>query len=467
MLGMQDFDPLRLMRVRDTTGLYRSMNKFFLHILFFLCVFLVIPVNAQETLSFEQVLELTQKSPSVQLAQQKLELTKRQLDIASGLISAELGAGYTQRWSNVEDAEGSSFDAITLQATFNVVPFGPKSDAIQRAKWNIKRVEQEFKDAHTNTVVGSVTEYLTTLRAAQEIILEEANIAVAQTSLDAAKARFEVGAANDIEVLQAEIALNEVQNDLVAVRQKHLQALATLSQTLGIEVVKVVGEPPPAHLLELEDPVALLAKRSDVTDAKLTVLESKLSRDSTIRDFLPKGSVNLAYSSISDNNQVQLGAGFDMNDYQPSVNISYDPDISTASTEVNSQLSLSVGVNIPLDTATPAALVAAELTIEQSRVQAEQTLELAVLELTNRQNEIRLASSNIELTQQGVARAEKALGNAKKRYELGVIPIIDLKQAEADFLEAMLNNDRAQDDLLLATLKLAQTLSINPLEVFE
>lgn len=423
-------------------------------------------VEGVHRLSFEQAVALAADSPAVQIAAGQLTLAQHQLNEASALVSGGLIAGYTQSWTpEVEDAPNAgSYDPITATANLNVVPYGDAADAALRAEWTVRQAGATLEATRADAVVDVATTYLEALRYSQEKKALEAAVGVAQTALEATRTRLEAGAANDADLLDAQIALSQAQNDLAVVALEEDQALAVLAQTLGVSVTAVAGEPPNVALPELGDTTARIETRSDVVSARLEVQSAALERSAALRSVLPTGSVGLSYSTTG----VELGAGFSTESYQPSFEASYDPDgppgelMGEASGEgLSAQLSLS----IPLDSSLGATLAVAEtaaanaeLVLGQTRAQARLELQAARSQLTTSRNSLAAARALVEQRRQ-------SLDTTRTRLSLGLVPTFEVESAEAGLLGAQVQLDRLEDDVLLAQLILLQTLALNPMEV--
>ena len=469
---------------------YMSVNSFFIKTLFPVAAFLAVAgltvVRAQgEPLSFAQALTLAQQSPGVTLAASQLELAQRQLDVASGVVSADLSAGYTRTWGEATDAsgtarslEGGGFDAATLKMTLNVVPLGPLADSVQRARWNVQKAAANLRDARNNASFNAAEQYLTALRLAQQLALDEATVALAQSRLDAAQTRLAAGAATDSGVLAAQIALGQAQSDLADTQRQQLDTLAKLAQTLGVAVVSVAGEPPALQHADLATTDAtaletLLSQRSDVLAANLAVASAQLDKASTLRDYLPSGTLSTAFNARDGVQQLSAGASFDTRSFQPSISASYDPNLnrnaSSATTPTggsSSSFSLSVGLDIPLNSAVGPALAVADLAIAQSEQQARQTLQLARLEVDSARRAFAAVTAQVDMAKQLVAQAEQVARTTQDRYDLGLTGILDVQQAQVNLSSARLSADRASDARTVAALQLAQSLALDPTEVF-
>jgi outer membrane protein TolC len=440
---------------------------------------------AQETLGFSQALELSQQSPSVVLAQGQRDLAQKQLDVARGTFSGKFTAGYTQTWgestatvtdpSNGETSERTtdlndgSLQPFELSGTFNVVPFGPNADSIQKAQWSLEQADLSLRDAQATAVINTVQSYLTALRAGQEVELKTFSVEVATQQLEANRVRRESGAATDQQVLQAEIALSQAQNELATAQRSSIQALASLSNQLGVAVNAVASEVPQVTEPALEglDIERQILERADVRQALTTVQEAELNAASTTRQYLPSGSLSLTVASSEGEQQFSARAAYDTQSYQPNASLSYNPSAEGgAEGSSSTSFSIGIGATVPLESSLAPALEAAELSIAQSQQQAEQTQELASLEVTNAQRQLDAARSSLELSQQLVEQSQVTFDNTQERFDLGLIIQLDVLTAEEALKESQLNLARAQDSYLNALLQYLDSLAVNPMEVF-
>ncbi len=463
--------------------------------------------GAGDPLGFEEALALALESPTVALAETNLDFARRQLEVVASPLSAQLSGGYTRTrgalesptFPEAEDLSTSGLDPLALTTTLNVVPFGPRYDSAQRARWGVLRAESALRDARTDALLDASNRFLAALRAAQTVALRRSEVEQAATTLEATRERLGAGAATDFEVAQAEVALSGARSDLAEAERSEVQALSSLSLTLGVSVAAVApgesavdgAEGPEAQVQDettqpagepnlsvdplldpSTDPTDFLLNRSDVQEARLNVLEQELTARATLRDNLPGGSLSLGYTRNVNTRALQVGAAYSTvgpDGYQPALSFSYDPNAQSLLDEVearSSSVSVSLDVSIPLDIRLSAALRAARLNVEASRMQAERVLELARLEAAGAQNNLAAASASLEVAGELLEQSRAALEAAQRRFELGLISPLELSQAQLDAAEAALTYARAEDALLTARLDLARALALDPMEVF-
>jgi outer membrane protein TolC len=421
-------------------------------------------------LSLEQALLLAAQSPEVQLALGHRHLAQRQRDAAAGLVTAELRTGYGHTWSNTETAgtgrEG--LQPITLSATFNVLPFGPAAENLQRNEWLLQEATIDLREAVAGAAVTAAERYLTALRAQQETALREAQVALTEGRLEAVRTRFEVGAANQGQLLEAELEVSSAQAELANALRQQVGALASLSVSLGVDVPAVAGEPPRAALPTDVAAEVTLGETASVLVAEIRVLQAELGYHTRLRDFLPSGAVSFDIATSSGWQSLRVGASLDTRAFQPGISLAYDPSPAAASLPGGSATSttISLTARIPLDASMPAALDAAHLNVEGSRMRAALARDLAALEVSNRRRQWEAAVASEALSREVLDARRASLRATRERVALGIATELDSRHAELTVQSAELALLRNQDAALVALMRLMQSLALDPTEVF-
>ena len=416
-------------------------------------------------------------SPRIVLAQSQLELAQKQLEVTASWLQTSLSSGYTQNWSSLEvsgetttDNEGD-IDPISLNAALNVVPYGPWHERVQQSRWAVERARLALRDERANVIIELTAQFQNSLRAEENVALEAQKLELAELNLAAAQTRLEAGAATPSDLLQLELALQQAQEDALSAERERAQALAQLSNLLGQAVSDVSGTLPDfSDDLTFDD--ENVSTRSDVVTAQLGVAEAEQNANAIRRENLPSGSVSAGYSVGGEDATLQLGAGYSLNGanaYQPSVNLSYDPDTGLRDLPAGTSQSFSVGIDvvIPFDIALPDALEAARLSVEGARLRAEQALTLARLEAETLAANLSGARATGDLAEQILDQRRNSLDITQQRFDLGLISMLELAEAKVNVLEAELSLHRAEDAVRLAAMRYAAALALNPLEVLQ
>lgn len=226
----------------------------------------------------------------------------------------------------------------------------------------------------------------------------------------------------------------------------------------------LAGEPPSVTLPKLGDVAALLENRADVLSPRLGVESASLERAAALRNSLPSGSAGLSYGT----DDVQFGAGFSTKDFQPSLELSYDPNGLPGELDEPAEpgLSASVGVSIPLDSGVRASLAVVETAVTNAELLLTQTSAHARLALQAAQNQLTTTGNSLAAGRALVEQRRLALETTRIRLRLGLIPAYEVERAEADLLGAQVQRGQLEDNVLLARFILLQTSALDPTEVF-
>lgn len=422
---------------------------------------------------------LINESPAVKLAQGELELAQKQLEVVSSPVQGELSGGYSQTWSELSvpdeagerisesDSDGD-WEPLNLDASFNVVPFGPSYEAQLRARWALTNAENALRDARYTGVIEVTTLFQTALVATLEAQVGTLSLNLAEQTLADAQTRLAAEAATNAEVQAAELSVQQAQITVTNLEARVAQTLSELSVNLGIPVARLRAGLPPLKLsLDINTE---LERRSDIIAAGLAVQDARISRDATRRDYLPSGNLNLGYSVTQEGSSVSVGGAYDTRSFQPSANLSYDPDFELDERVPDGQRAnsfrLGLSATIPLDVAVGSALAAGRISIEQSEAQLKRTTELARLDVETQQLSVDNALTALELAQAAAQQQEDALSTAQTRFDNGIVSPLELLSAQVDLAQSELELKNAQHTLRLAQMGLLSSLAINPLEVY-
>ena len=421
-----------------------------------------------ETLTFRQMLTLIPQSPAVQAAAQDVELAGRARDIERSPLNLNLGGGVRAGAGSVvigndglpiADTGPIALDPITLSATLNVVPLGPNVTAGERVDAAVTQAETFYQDAREDTLLAAIEAYLNALRNAQQQNVLRRGAGVARFALDGVRAKLEAGAAGEAEVLKAQLDLAQAQSDLATSLREGAEALGTLTSVLGVAVDGVTGSVTVEPVLEPGDLDSQLERRGDVMRARLALRDAELAEADTRFGLLPSGTASVGYTRSVGGQEVALGASVGSDSaFQPSVSVGYQP-FGTATD--GGAFSASLGVSVPLDPVTPKVLEMAALRVTQARTDLTNTLALARLELGSRQRELAAAKASLDLAARQLGLSGQLLAGVQKRFALGLIAPLELKQAQQGRLAAQLTQARVQDAVLLAQLRLARALALN------
>jgi outer membrane protein len=421
-------------------------------------------------ITFDEALALAAVGPSSQVAAAQLEIARQDLMVALSPVRASVGAAADGELDLSGDG-GNLSARLSANAVFNVVPYGPSADAIVRARNRVERAQAELRTARDEAALQAAELFAAALRARQEVEVLASAVELADMEVGAAEARRQAGAASDAAVLRAQIELTAAGNDLAAAHRNATDKLADLSTSLGVWVTGVADEIPVAsaeqalQLLEI-DPATAVSRRNDLRAAEFDVAEAQLELAAAHRGAGPALDFGLSYSGSSGETSVQLGAGFDTGNFQPSLSTTVSLGPGSPSTS-SGRLAVGVALSIPLDRGSEANVVTSEIGLEQAQTRLEQSSRAALIEIDGLRGGTGAAAAQAELADSLELQASSALEQARAQYDSGLISIIDLRQAELSLLQARIQAARARDSYLFATMHLALALALDPLEVLQ
>ena len=426
--------------------------------------------------SYEEALIQLEQSPQLVLARLHLETSQAQLGVASSLIQGELSGGYGYDWTSLnangfiepETTSEGDIRPLTLSTSFNVVPYGPRYDQTLRARWAVERAKRALRDEQARAVLNLTEQFGAALLAEKQFDLEKMRLELSTVSLKETETRLAVGAATATELAQAQLAVQESEATLEQAFRQLEQSLFALSLTLGQDVSAVSGGLPASE--RLAETLLMLEARTDVANARTAVLDAELSAASNLREVLPTATMTANYTVTPETGSLSLGAGYDLRSFQPSLNVSYDPDFETPNAlagQRSSRFSLGLSATVPLDIALGDALRANELALSESRLQANEIIKLALQDVDLKRLEVDNAEAQASLAVLRAQQAALMLETAKQRFEAGIISQLELKSAALEVLTAELALLQRQTALRTSHLNLAIAYGQNPLEVYK
>ncbi len=425
--------------------------------------------------SYADLLAKVNNFPSVAIATMSLESSQAQLNIISSPIKAELSASYNKTWGEftantiTKSLDSEDFSPISLSANFNIVPYGPAYEQVIKASWNLEQAQNNLRDARNKQIIDLTKSFSNALIAKEQVSLSKARLLYSQLKLEQIQILYQSGTSNQAQLEQAKIALQQSENDLENKKRNYQQSLLSLSLSTGQKITAIIGNLSASVTYELNIDEQI-NHRTDIQTALIALQRAKLEASSTLRDNLPYGTFSLGYNHASNIDSFNLAASYNTKSFQPSLNASYDPDFkpqSAVSGQVSDSYTLGLKLVIPLDAALPDALYLSDLTIKQAEMQLEQAIELAKFDIANKLNSLRASEANLELSLAILEQSKNNLDITTKRFNAGIVSELDLNQSQNNLLESNINLQIAKNQVLLAKMQIASSLSINLLEVIK
>lgn len=300
--------------------------------------------------------------------------------------------------------------------------------------------EELFQWARENVIFNTASNFLQVLLNEELLEIANENLASSQKQLEQVNAQVEVGSRPTVDLYNQEstVANNELTvtqrennlklSKLQLVRQLQIDPQGNYEFTIpNFETVEDLSLDGEGYSIEdlLEQ---ALANRSDLKSAMsdVTILELQLRQ--TKYNLFP--TLNASGSLSSNYNDQYLGGGVSFSDqfwdqnYTTSVGLSLSIPIFSNWNRMNQIQTAQVN------------LKNAELGLEDTRLQI-------IQEVTQAYNDYTSYLKELEATQKALLAAEKTYETQQERYEVGAGTLIELSDANAQFVQAQANRAQA------------------------
>ena len=440
-----------------------------------LAPFALAQVDLGSTLTYDELLELADASPSVAIATLALERAERQAAATGAPLDLVLSGGYDTTDSSVTVREGvdpveeNEGDIAAITATLNVDPgiWGPSADERARAQASLDAARDDLKAARRAARIDAVAAFQDALWAQAERELAAMDVELARATADADRARAAAGAASDLDVAEAELAVARAEQALLTAERDVALAQASLAATLGRDVPPPSGPLPAAPLVpELAgDSTEIMAMRPDVRNATRDVAEADRAAAASIRDVLPVLTLNASYSTGTDESNTTLSGSIDSGRLSPSLTARWDPDsglpgLGEGGTATDFQVG--VALRIALSTALPDALAAVEIGQDQARARQDTILTQARIAIERAHLTALRAAEATRLAERSAELAHEAARIAALRVDAGSGTQAASMRASIDAQRADLDVERRAGDQRIAVFRLLDALAAEP-----
>ncbi len=428
------------------------MNKL-ISLLFFMLSAVLSNLFAQEMLTAEAAVEAVLKNGyGIRIAEQQWEALKTDATRgnAGQLPSVGVSAGgnlqstnINQEFSNGTVIVRNGVGASTLNAGLNAswMLFNGKRMFVtyDRLKMAAAGGELLWKQEVETSIREALEVYYTLVQLNMEIKARNSALVLTNEQLLIAERRFSLGSGDKQAVLQSKIARNDIQSAILQQKQQSDALKITLNRLMGREVNMEFAVPDlvehrndlnlAALQLELDKQnIRLALQRNVVAQQQFGVQEAKA-------DLLPTLQLNTAYGL----NRNQSEGGFSL------YNFSQGPSAG-----------LALNWNLFNGGAVKRNVAQRQIVLQQAQLQQAQ-VQLEV------QGELFTAWRNLEswkqrqvLEDENLQAAEESFVLAQERFKLGIAALLEVKDAQRSFDEAISRSAGAKVQRKLAEIALLQ-----------
>lgn len=463
------------------------------------------PAVGQETaqrdslnLSLEQAIALaSRESEEVHLARSRVDLAAAQVTEAWSAVLPQINGSvsYTRTLASVFDTGGAAAppDSLTfdpdpnasleervrylerntpnvafgaLGGLFSDLPFGRENVYVAALSGSqllfsggrtssALQIARDFGDAAAFNLQEELADVTLDVRSAyyqalfsQELVtISEAAIERAQRFLEEEQLRLRAGRASDLDVLRAEVELENLRPQLIEARNASELARLNLKRLINVPLDQPISlttrlTPPPPEAFEQVrlDPEVIIAQRAAVEAAQ----EQVSIREEQVRiaraSFFPTISLTTNYAQ-------QLF---------PSSIFAFDEDWRNDWT-----VGLNVQIPIFQGMRRSAQVQQAQVERQQAELQLEQLRESIQLQYEQALGEKQRALADIEARQRTVDQAERVYQLTEMRYDEGLATQLDVFSAQLALLQARTNLAQALTNYYVADAGLDRALGVN------
>ena len=400
-----------------------------------------------DSLSINQAIDIAfENSPVYGESRVSLEQSRIQFYqvLAELLPTAYVTGSYTR--SDYQGATSSSYDG-SLQLTMPVFDLDIIS-SIFVARGQMKGSSIQHEADAANLVLRTKTAYYNLINALELLNSSEITIERAHENLKIVQAKYELGAASRLELLQGEVFYLNAQQEKSRARTLEISAQEELRSILGI-----VGDIYPTDMLippesavmpDLDSLMMILYQANyEVRIAKEFRNVSKMNLISSYLAFLPRVSMFYGYNVLSDS------FVFDFQYYRDNAVKNYGISVSFPIFEIKR---LVFGyINAKKD------LQRSEFAQRRAELEAEKVLRTTYYSLRESLDKLQLAKKSLDA-------ANEAAIISREQYALGIISFLDFLTAEKSIYDARVSYTSALSEYYVqqATFSyLLGTLAVN------
>lgn len=424
---------------------------------------------AQKKLTLEEAISIAlQRNTNLIKSENNLSASEAQLRSAYGDLLPSLGAQGSWDWSRIQDDGGTQVDylgnitqtsasttenrsysvgiggGITLfDGMANWANISQKSDNLDAAEFNLSKLKQD--------IVYQTTEYFYAVITNGELLkVRQENVKYNQKLLETIEEKNRLGSVPIADVYAQQVQLGNAELQMIQTENTYENAKSTLLNYLAVDVLEeydFVRDVPEGSEINTDNYMSqfgeleilvneALANRFDYKSQQLAVESAKSGVTIARGGIFPQLSGSYSYGS---------GA------------TSLDNLFDRRTTSVGLTLSIPIFSNFNVDAGIQSAEVQA-LNTEEDLAALERQIKI---EIKQGYLDLLAAKKNLDVTNKNVVSAQENRRINTERYNLGAGNIVELLQADRDYVQAVSNNIEslfgfftARDNLLNALGKL-------------
>lgn len=398
---------------------------------------LAVPASA-DTLR-DALAEAYKTNPTLNGARAQLRATDAGVPLAraSGLPSVTVNGGYTEDLVKASNSFVSPDRQLAAQANVSVPVFsgGAVVNSVRAAKTRVLAGRASLRGTESDVFTAVVAAYMDVIRDEAIVRLNQQNVKVLQTNLDATRDRFQVGDLTRTDVAQSEARLAGAQSQLEGAQAQLIASRETY--------IRVVGSPPG----QLDAPPPLPGLPDDPGSAVKVALDSNPQLIAARRASDAAGfDVDSARAARLP--KVSLTAGGNYYNYLGSLGSGTGVSVGQSGTSATAGVSVSVPI---YQGGRPSAQVRQAQALEGQAIEQTILIERGVVAQARSayaawQSSLRV----IEAAQSAVKANKLSLEGVRAENSVGTRTILDILNAEQELLNSQVQLVSARRDAYVA-----------------
>ncbi|QNM85154.1 TolC family protein [Polaribacter pectinis] len=428
-----------------------KMNK--KAILFLLCL-ATLNSFSQEILTKKEALAITlENNFGIKIANNNIEVSKNNTSIYNTgfLPTASISSGVNYRRDNQtinrQDGTSTSVDgAVTksynasLNVNYTIFDGLGRKYNYQQLKETYNLTELQAKETIENTYLQLFTTYFQIARLSENTSNLKEALTISKSRLERAKYQYEYGQSTRLELLNAEVDVNNDSITLINANQQLSNAKRGLNIVLGVEKeVNYVVETD-VDFIEMMNFSELqqktIANNTTLKQNQKNIAISEFNIKINKANYLPTLGLNTSYGwNKSENPATSFLAGSTSNGLNAGLSLSWNlfDGGSTKTRVANAKI----------------ALENQQILLEQQKVTIENNLKNTWENYNNQLFILKAQEKNVQTTQNNFDRTQE-------RYKLGQVTSIEFRQAQINLINSKTAFNNAKFDAKLIELQLLQ-----------
>ena len=425
------------------------------------CLFISISFYGQEVLSKEKAVEITlENNYDIRVIKNNLETAKNNKSIYNSgylpTVTGNAGANYSNNDTELTfqtispvNAKGVTSKSYNASVGLNYTIFNGfnRQNTFKRLKETYNLTELQARQIIENTLTTLFLAYYEVGRLTENEKTQKGTLEISKKRFERAKYNFDYGQNTKLEVLNAEVDVNNDSITYIDIKRQLSNAKRDLNVVLGRSVntqVKVNTDVTYAIDLNLID-VLQKAKtnNANILQAKKNIELRQLDVKINRAGWMPNVSLTSSYAWNKNDN----GAGG-------------NPNTPIANTQTGLNAGVNLSWNIFDGGKTKTNVTNAKIALETQEIQKFQQEERLERDVNNAWETYQNALFSLQAQEKNVDTNKHNFERTNERYKLGQITSIDFRQAQINLINAELSVSRAKYAAKNAELQLLQLAGI-------